>query len=79
MEILVKSFVLHARRERDADARGLACLLGRGWRRAHRGSFTVNDDETDNIFREPIGRFAEVEEDVEPTHLLVSDYASWLS
>ena len=39
---------------------------------------TVNDDETDNIFREPIGRFAEVEEDVAPTHLLVSDYAAWL-
>ncbi len=39
---------------------------------------TVNDDETDNIFREPIGRFAQVEEDVLPTHLLVSDYATWL-
>lgn len=40
---------------------------------------TVNDDETDNIFREPIGRFAEIEEDEAPTHLLVSDYRSWLS
>jgi D-lyxose ketol-isomerase len=40
---------------------------------------TVNDDETDNIFREPIGRFAEVEEDVDPTHLLVSDYTKWLA
>ena len=40
---------------------------------------TVNDDETDNIFREPIGRFAEVEEDEAPTHLLVSDYKTWLS
>ena len=40
---------------------------------------TVNDDETDNIFREPIGRFAEVEEDEAPTHLLVSDYRTWLS
>ena len=40
---------------------------------------TVNDDETDNIFREPIGRFASVEEDVDPTHLLVSDYARWLA
>lgn len=40
---------------------------------------TVNDDETDNIFREPIGRFAEIEEDVAPTHLLVSDYAKWLA
>jgi D-lyxose ketol-isomerase len=39
---------------------------------------TVNDDETDNIFREPIGRFAEVEEDTAPTHLLVSDYRKWL-
>ena len=40
---------------------------------------TVNDDETDNIFREPIGRFANIEEDVEPSHLLVSDYRTWLS
>ena len=40
---------------------------------------TVNDDETDNIFREPIGRFGEIEEDVAPTHLLVSDYRNWLA
>lgn len=40
---------------------------------------TVNDDETDNIFREPIGRFAAIEEDEAPTHLLVSDYAKWLA
>ncbi len=40
---------------------------------------TVNDDETDNIFREPIGRFAQIEEDVAPTHLLVSDYRTWLA
>lgn len=39
---------------------------------------TVNDDETDNIFREPIGRFSEVEEDEAPLHLLVSDYTAWL-
>lgn len=39
---------------------------------------TVNDDETDNIFRASIGRFAEVEEDEAPMHLLVSDYRSWL-
>lgn len=39
---------------------------------------TVNDDETDNIFRDPIGRFAEIEEDVAPDHLLVSDYTRWL-
>ncbi|PUB18868.1 D-lyxose/D-mannose family sugar isomerase [Yoonia sediminilitoris] len=40
---------------------------------------TVNDDETDNLFREPIGRFAQVEEDTDPTHLLVSDYRTWLA
>jgi D-lyxose ketol-isomerase len=39
---------------------------------------TVNDDETDNIFRDPIGRFSTIVEDVAPTHLLVSDYADWL-
>ncbi|SEN49839.1 hypothetical protein SAMN04488103_105222 [Gemmobacter aquatilis] len=39
---------------------------------------TVNDDLTDNIFREPIGRFAEIEEDEAPLHLLVSDYDRWL-
>ena len=37
---------------------------------------TVNDDETDNIFREPIGRFGKIDEDEAPTHLLVSDYAA---
>lgn len=35
---------------------------------------TVNDDVTDNIFREPIGRFSTIEEDEAPMHLLVSDY-----
>jgi len=40
---------------------------------------TVNDDETDNVFREPIGRFAEIEEDEPPHRLLVSDYAAWLA
>lgn len=39
---------------------------------------TVNDDETDNIFRDPIGRFATIEEDEPPAHLLVSDYRDWL-
>ena len=39
---------------------------------------TVKDDNTDNIFRDPIGRFAKIEEDTPPTHLLVSDYQSWL-
>ena len=35
---------------------------------------TVNDDRTDNVFEMPIDRFSTVEEDVPPTHLLVSDY-----
>lgn len=37
---------------------------------------SVNDDATDNFFVEPIGRFAEVEEDEAPYRLLVSDYAA---
>ena len=40
---------------------------------------TVNDDETDNIFKDPIGRFSDIVEDEEPAHLLVSDYATHLS
>ena len=40
---------------------------------------TVNDDLTDNVFRDEIGRFAGIEEDVEPLHLLVSDYPIWLA
>lgn len=39
---------------------------------------TVNDDMTDNIFAEKIGRFADIDEDVAPKHLLVSDYEKWL-
>lgn len=39
---------------------------------------TVNDDLTDNIFAEPIGRFSQIEEDEKPLHLLVSDYERWL-
>ncbi len=35
---------------------------------------TVNDDNKDNWFAEPIARFAEVEEDVAAWRLLVSDY-----
>lgn len=35
---------------------------------------TVNDDLTDNIFAEPVGRFSTIEENVDPVHLLVSDY-----
>ncbi|WP_114009148.1 D-lyxose/D-mannose family sugar isomerase [Cohaesibacter intestini] len=39
---------------------------------------TVNDDRTDNWFEMKIGRFSNVEEDVAPTHLLVSDYDKFL-
>ncbi|MDF0599001.1 D-lyxose/D-mannose family sugar isomerase [Psychromarinibacter halotolerans] len=39
----------------------------------------VNDDRTDNVFREPIGRFSEIEEDTDPVHLLVSDYDKYLA
>ncbi|WP_412049402.1 D-lyxose/D-mannose family sugar isomerase [Hoeflea sp. Naph1] len=39
---------------------------------------TVNDDLTDNVFREPIGRFSTIIEDDKPTRLLVSDYDVWL-
>ncbi len=38
----------------------------------------VNDDENDNRFYERVGRFPAIEEDAEPLHLLVSDYASRL-
>ena len=40
---------------------------------------TVNDDLTDNVFAEPIGRFSEIEEDEAPWHLLVSDYDRFLA
>lgn len=52
-------------------AEGGACLIGE--------VSTVNDDLTDNIFAAPIGRFATVEEDEPPMHLLVSDYDSALA
>lgn len=39
---------------------------------------TVNDDLTDNVFRDPIGRFSAIEEDEAPLHLLVADYDHWL-
>jgi len=40
---------------------------------------TVNDDLTDNVFEQPIGRFADIEEDEAPLHLLVSDYDRYLA
>jgi D-lyxose ketol-isomerase len=40
---------------------------------------TVNDDLTDNVFRDPIGRFSTIVEDEAPWRLLVSDYDALLS
>jgi D-lyxose ketol-isomerase len=39
---------------------------------------TVNDDNSDNFFHEPIGRFPDITEDEAPLHLLVSDYKKFL-
>lgn len=38
----------------------------------------VNDDNTDNRFAEPIGRFPTVEEDEAPVWLLTKDYAAYV-
>ena len=37
----------------------------------------VNDDATDNRFHEPVGRFAAIEEDEPPWHLLCTEYARY--
>ncbi|WP_102108476.1 D-lyxose/D-mannose family sugar isomerase [Oceaniglobus roseus] len=47
-------------------AEGGDCLVGE--------VSTVNDDRTDNVFEQDIGRFSTMEEDTDPVHLLVSDY-----
>lgn len=39
---------------------------------------TVNDDLTDNIFYDPVGRFSKIAENEAPLHLLVADYDTWL-
>ena len=40
---------------------------------------SVNDDAHDNHFYEAVGRFPSIHEDVAPTRLLVSDYATYLT
>jgi D-lyxose ketol-isomerase len=35
---------------------------------------SVNDDATDNYFREPLPRFPQVFEDEPPEHLLCTEY-----
>ena len=37
----------------------------------------VNDDYVDNYFYEQVGRFADIEEDVAPRHLLYGDYKNY--
>jgi len=37
---------------------------------------SVNDDQTDNYFTHPAGRFPDIEEDEEPLYLLCSEYPS---
>lgn len=37
----------------------------------------VNDDNNDNCFHKPVGRFPTIEEDVEPLHLLTKDYPQY--
>jgi len=37
----------------------------------------VNDDNTDNRFYEPVGRFPVIEDDVAPLHLLCTDYPKY--
>lgn len=38
----------------------------------------VNDDNLDNCFYESVGRFPLIDEDVDPLHLLVSDYEKFV-
>jgi D-lyxose ketol-isomerase len=40
---------------------------------------TVNDDLTDNVFRDPVGRFSDIVEDEAPWRLLVADYDQLVS
>ena len=40
---------------------------------------TVNDDQSDNRFLEPLGRFPAIEEDQPPYRLMVGDYKTYLS
>jgi D-lyxose ketol-isomerase len=37
----------------------------------------VNDDQEDNRFHQPVGRFPDIEEDEPPLYLLVNDYADY--
>ncbi len=64
------SITLPARMYHSFWAEGEAVLAGE--------VSTVNDDENDNRFLEPVGRFPAIEEDEPARYLLVSDYATLL-
>ena len=66
-----ESVTLPQRNYHEFVARGADVLIGE--------VSAVNDDTTDNRFRDAVGRFPEVEEDEEPLHLLGCDYAKFLS
>ncbi len=50
-------------------AEGADCLIGE--------VSAVNDDLTDNVFLDDIGRFSDIQEDADPVRLLVSDYEKY--
>jgi D-lyxose ketol-isomerase len=39
----------------------------------------VNDDAKDNRFYDPVGRFPDIEEDIQPKYLLCTDYKKFIS
>jgi D-lyxose ketol-isomerase len=39
----------------------------------------VNDDATDNRFYDPVGRFPDIEEDIQPKYLLCNDYKKFIN
>lgn len=59
--ITLPPYLCHAFRAIDGDA-----LIGE--------VSSINDDDTDNFFHEPIGRFPEIEEDEPPLRLLCTEY-----
>jgi D-lyxose ketol-isomerase len=59
--VTLPPFLYHAFHAIDGDA-----LIGE--------VSSTNDDDTDNFFHEPIGRYAEIEEDDPPLYLLCNEY-----
>ena len=46
---------------------------------AEGGDVPTEEVSNDNIFRAPVGRFSDIEEDTDPHHLPVRDDARWLN